>query len=173
MKVQIFLEAGIPPIEIIELGRMAEQAGIQTLWASSFPAKREPFMCLTPLAAEQLSLRLGPVPISPYELHPLKIADSLLTLNELSGGQGVITVGGMGHSVMRVTGLVSERRVTAVRECVEILHAAASGEPVDYQGDLYTLTNYQADWLTQAPPRIYVGANGPAMLKMVLRSNSI
>jgi 5,10-methylenetetrahydromethanopterin reductase len=166
MKVQIFLEAGIPPAEITELGRLAGEAGIQTLWASSFPARREPFMCLTPLAAEQRELRLGPVPISPYEIHPLKMADSLLTLNELSGGRGVITVGGMGHSVMRVTGLQAERRVTAVRECVEILHAAASGEPVDYQGEVYSLTNYQADWLTQSPPQIYVGANGPAMLKM-------
>ena len=130
MKVQIFLEAGIPPTEVLELGRLAADAGVQTLWASSFPARREPFMCLTPLAAEQRDLRLGPVPISPYELHPLKIADSLLTLNELSGGRGSITVGGMGHSVMRVTGLESVRRVRAVRECVEILQLAASGREI-------------------------------------------
>jgi alkanesulfonate monooxygenase SsuD/methylene tetrahydromethanopterin reductase-like flavin-dependent oxidoreductase (luciferase family) len=58
------------------------------------------------------------------------------------------------------------RRVRAVRECVEILRAAASGEAVDYQGEIYQLSNYRADWLTHSPPQIYVGANGPTMLKM-------
>ncbi len=166
MKVQIFLEAGIPPAEVAELGRLAEDAGIAALWASSFPARREPFMCLAALAAERRDLQLGAVPVSLYELHPLKIADTLLTLNELCGGRGAITVGGMGHSVMRVTGLKPERRVRAVRECVEILHAAASGQPVAYDGEIYHLNNYHADWLTQRPPKIYVGANGPMMLKM-------
>ena len=169
MKVQVFLEAGINPIEVVELGKLAEQAGIGTLWASSFPARREPFMCLTPLAAQQRQLQVGAVPISPFELHPLKIADSLLTLNELSGGRAAVTIGGMGHSVMRVTGLKPDRRVRAVRECVEIINAAATGEPVDYQGEIFQLTNYQADWLTADAPTIYVGANGPMMLKMAGR----
>jgi alkanesulfonate monooxygenase SsuD/methylene tetrahydromethanopterin reductase-like flavin-dependent oxidoreductase (luciferase family) len=169
VKVQVFLEAGVPPAEVAELGKLAERAGIETLWASSFPARREPFMCLTPLAARQRNLQLGAVPISPFELHPLKMADSLLTLNELSGGRAAITVGGMGHSVMRVTGLKPERRVRAVRECVEILQAAASGKPVDYHGEIFQLTNYQADWVTAAAPTIYVGANGPTMLKMAGR----
>ena len=169
MKVQIFLEAGIPPADVVELGELAVDAGIQALWASSFPARREPFMCLAALAARQHDLQLGAVPISPYEMHPLKIADSLLTLNELSGGHGAITVGGMGHSVMSVTGLTPDRRVRAVRECVEILHAAATGQPVDYQGEIYQLSNYQADWVQAPAPVIYVGANGPAMLKMAGR----
>lgn len=169
VKIQVFLEAGIPPAEVAELGQLADAAGVQTLWASSFPARREPFLCLSALAAQPGTMRLGAVPISPFELHPLKIADSLLTLNELSGGRATITIGGMGHSVMRVTALEPQRRVTAVKECVEILRAAASGEPVAYQGELFTLMNYQADWLTAPPPRLYVGANGPQMLKMAGR----
>lgn len=167
MQVQIFLEAGIPPAEVAELGELAAAKGIHTLWASSFPARREPFMCLSALAAKQLDLNLGVVPVSPYEMHPLKIAESLLTLNELSAGHGTITIGGMGHSVMRVTGLESARRVTAVRECIEIVRAAATGEAVNYQGKLYSLMNYQADYAKSvSPPVLYVGANGPAMLKM-------
>ena len=169
MKVQLFLEAGIPPAELAELGVMAEGYGVQTLWASSFPAKREPFMCLSALAAQPGKMRLGAVPISPYELHPLKIADSLFTLNELSGGRAAVTIGGLGHSVMRVTGLEPKRRVCAVRECVEILKAAATGEFINYEGEMYSLLNYQADWLESPAPLIYVGANGPKMLKMAGR----
>ena len=142
MKVQLFLEAGIPPSDIAELGALAEDYGVETLWASSFPARREPFMCLSALAAKSGSMRLGAVPISPFELHPLKITDTLLTLNEMSGGRASITVGGLGHSVMRVTGLEPERRVTAVRECVEIIKAAASGESrFDNLNDVRTVHN--------------------------------
>ncbi len=169
MKVQVFLEAGLAPPIVTRLGVLADEYGIDTLWASSFPARREPFMCLAALAQQQRHLRLGAVPISPYEMHPVKIADSLLTLNELCDGRAAVTIGGLGHSVMRVTGLTPVRRVRAVRECVEILHAAASGEPVNYQGEIYSLTNYQADWAKARSPRIYVGANGPSMLKMAGR----
>ena len=169
MKVQLFLEAGIPPAELVELGTLAEGYGVQTLWASSFPARREPFLCLSALAAQPGSMRLGVVPISPYEMHPLKIADSLLTLNEISGGRATVTIGGMGHSVMRVTLLEPVRRVRAVRECVEILKAAATGEFINYEGEIYSLLNYQADWLAAPAPFIYVGANGPTMLKMAGR----
>jgi alkanesulfonate monooxygenase SsuD/methylene tetrahydromethanopterin reductase-like flavin-dependent oxidoreductase (luciferase family) len=169
IKVQVFLQAGIPPAEVAELGRLADAAGIDTLWASSFPARRDPFLCLSALAGQALGLKIGIVPISPFELHPLKIADSVLTLNEMSAGRAAVTIGGMGHSVMRVTGLKPNRRVTAVRECVEILKAAATGEPVHYSGELFNLRNYQADWVSSDAPMIYVGANGPQMLKMAGR----
>ena len=145
---------------------LAEQAGIQTLWASSFPGKREPLLCLSLLAAQKPDLRMGAVPLSPYETHPLKMAESLLTLNELSGGKASVTVGGLGHSVMRVTGLTAARRVSAVRDCVNIIRAVASGEFSNYEGPVYSLFNYQADWLTEPPPVLYVGANGPQMLRM-------
>lgn len=163
---QVFLDAGIPAPEVARLGALAADYGVETLWASSFPARREPLLCLSALAMQPGEMRLGAVPLSPYEQHPLKLADGLLTLNELSGGRVSVTIGGLGHSVMRVTGLSPVRRVRAVKECVELLRAAASGKPVDYVGELYTLQNYHADWLTQLPPRIYVGANGPQMLRM-------
>jgi 5,10-methylenetetrahydromethanopterin reductase len=166
MDIQIFLEAGLPPDRVRELGQRAAAVGVETLWASAFPGRREPLLCLAALAAERLKLRLGAVPLSPYEMHPLKMAESLLTLNELCGGRMSAVIGGLGHSVMRVTGLTPERRVSAVRDCVEIVRAAASGDPVDYTGPVYSLTNYRADWLTEAPPRLYVGANGPQMLAM-------
>ena len=166
MQIQIFLEAGIPPAQVRALGEQAERAGIQTLWASSFPGKREPLLCLSALAAAQPGIRIGAVPLSPYETHPLKMAEGLLTLNEMSEGKVSATIGGMGHSVMRVTGMTPQRRVSAVRDCVNIIRAAASGELSNYEGRMYSLQNYQADWLTAPPPLLYVGANGPQMLRM-------
>jgi len=169
MKVQILLQAGLPAVTVAQLGSLAENFGVDTLWASSFPGHRDPFLSLSILARDSQRMRLGVVPISPFEMHPMRISDALLTLNEMCGGRASLLVGGLGRSVMRVTGLEPTRRVTAVSECVEILMSAARGDLVEYTGDIYRLHGYQASWTADDPPSIYVGATGPSMLKMAGR----
>ena len=169
MKVQILLQAGLPAVTVARLGSLAENFGVDTLWASSFPGHRDPFLSLSILARDSQRMRLGVVPISPFEMHPMRISDALLTLNEMCGGRASLLVGGLGRSVMRVTGLEPTRRVTAVSECVEILKSAARGDLVEYTGDIYRLLGYQASWTADALPSIYVGATGPSMLKMAGR----
>lgn len=169
MKVQILLQAGLPAVTVAQLGSLAENFGVDTLWASSFPGHRDPFLSLSILARDSQCMRLGVVPISPFEMHPMRISDALLTLNEMCGGRASLLVGGLGRSVMRVTGLEPTRRVTAVSECVEILKSAARGDLVEYTGDIYRLHGYQASWTADALPSIYVGATGPSMLKMAGR----
>jgi alkanesulfonate monooxygenase SsuD/methylene tetrahydromethanopterin reductase-like flavin-dependent oxidoreductase (luciferase family) len=58
-----------------------------------------------------------------------------------------------------------ERMVRAVRECVEILNMAARGEAGTYAGELYPVSWLDTRWVTQPKPNIYVGANGPQMLR--------
>ena len=166
MKVQVFLEAGLPPRQVNELGLLAEAYGIDTVYASAFPARRDAFLCLSALAMNSSAVRVGVVPLSPYEIHPLRLADMLQTLNEMSHGRASLVVGGMGQSIMRATGLKPDRRVRAVRECVEILRAAATGEPINYQGEIYSAMNYQANWVHPTAPQVLVGANGTMMLRM-------
>jgi alkanesulfonate monooxygenase SsuD/methylene tetrahydromethanopterin reductase-like flavin-dependent oxidoreductase (luciferase family) len=166
MKIQIFLEAGLPPRQVNELGLLAESYGIDTVYTSAFPARRDAFLCLSVLAMNSSAVRVGVVPLSPYEIHPLRLADMLQTLNDMSNGRASLVVGGMGQSIMRATGLQPERRVRAVRECVEILRAAATGEAINYEGEIYSALNYQASWVHESRPQILVGANGPMMLRM-------
>jgi len=166
MKVQIFLEAGLNPQQVCELGLLAESYGVDTVYASAFPARRDPFLNLSKLALESSRIRLGVVPLSPYEIVPVRLSDSLQTLNDMCDGRADLVVGGMGQSIMRATGLQPVRRVTAVKECVEILRAAGSGEPVDYDGEIYKALGYHPFWVNAQPPQVLVGANGPMMLKM-------
>lgn len=166
MKIDIILEAGLPADRVEGLGQLAERYGIQTLWVASFPSRRDPIPALALLSRCTSRIRLGTLPVSPYEVHPLRIADGLLTLNELSGGRATILVGGLGHSVTRVTGLEPVRRVTAVRDTISILKGLRPDAMLNYEGELYTLKNYQAEWATQPPPRIYAGATFQKMMRM-------
>jgi len=37
---------------------------------------------------------------------------------------------------------------------------------LNYEGECYSLLNYQPEWAVEGPPRVYVGSNGPQMLAM-------
>ena len=166
VNIDIILEAGLPAERVEHLGQLAERYGIQTLWVASFPSRRDPIPALALLARCTTRVRLGTLPMSPWEVHPLRMADQLLTLNELSGGRATILVGGLGHSVARVTGLEPARRVTAVRDTLRILKGLRHDTMLNYTGDLYSLKNYQAEWAVQPPPRIYAGATFEKMVRM-------
>jgi 5,10-methylenetetrahydromethanopterin reductase len=129
---------------------------------------RDPFINFVPLALQTSRVRMGPIAVSPFELHPMKMAGSLLTLNEVAKGRAQIVVGAGGGTV-NAMGLKPTRVVRAVRECVEILRTAATGKPVRYQGELFKVGWYNPSWVRSPPPAIYAGANGPQMLKAAPR----
>ena len=130
MKFHIILEANNPPEKIAELALLAESYGISGIWTSNMHDSRDPFVNFVDAARATSKIKLGPVAVSPYELHPLKMANALLTLNEISGGRAHIGVGAGDGGTATAMGIKAVRRVTAARECVEIIEAAATGEPV-------------------------------------------
>lgn len=171
LPVDIFIPPGLTAQQTVELGTLAESVGIRAVWTYNYIADPDPFVNLSWLARETTRLRMGPVAVSPFQLHPLMMANSLLTLNELAQGRADIIVGG-GGAVLAAMGRRPEHKLTAVRECVEFLREAADSKDaaVNFKGDVYTAYGYQADWLTQPPPGLYVGANGPQMASMAARS---
>jgi 5,10-methylenetetrahydromethanopterin reductase len=166
VKIDVVLEAGLPAAQVEALAMQAETIGINTLWVASFPSRRDPVPALVLASRATRRIRLASLPVSPYEVHPLRIADQLLTLNELSNGRAGILVGGLGHSVSRVTGLEPTRRVTAVRDTLTILKGLHPEQALQYRGAMFSLTDYRAEWATQRPPCIYAGATFEKMLTM-------
>lgn len=168
MKIDIILDARASAAELAGLGRMAEEAGIRGVWVSSLPDSRDPFTNLSVLATATKRLRLGPIAVNPFDSHPVRIASSLLTLNELADGRARIVIGG-GGEVLDTVGIKPLRRVRAVAECVDIIKAAASGEEVDYPGELYEVHKLRFGWLCSPPPPVFVGASMDQMLRMAAR----
>jgi len=166
MKVDVILDAGMPARQVEELGCLADSLGIQTLWGSCFASRRDPLLTMAGLTRSTTNIRLGYLPVSPYEVHPQRMADTLLTFNELCGGRANILVGGLGHSTARVTGLKPIRRLDTVRDCVSILKGISPDAPLQYEGDRYQLRDYCPEWATDTLPMVYVGATGPKMLRM-------
>jgi len=168
VKIDIILDARASAAELAGLGRLAEEAGIDGIWVSSLLDSRDPFTNLSLLATATNRIRLGPVAVNPFDMHPVRIAASLLTLNELADGRARIVIGGGGEALDAV-GIKPVRRVRAVAECVDIVKAAASGETVDYDGQLYEVHNLHFGWLSRPAPPVFVGASMDQMLRMAAR----
>ena len=99
MRLDLVLEPDSPQ-RFAELGLLAERLGFGVVWTANHISARDPFMSFMALAERSSTVRMGPVAISPYELHPVKIANQLLTLNEQANGRASIVVGGGGGAVI-------------------------------------------------------------------------
>lgn len=164
MRIDVILESNNSPERVRELGVLAEECGLGAVWVSNMNDARDPFINFVPLALATSRIRLGPIAVSPFELHPLKMASSLLTLNEVAKGRAQIVVGAGGGTATAM-GIKRTRIVRAVRECIDVLKLASSGTPVRYEGEMFKVRWYDASWAKSPAPLIYAGANGPQMLR--------
>jgi 5,10-methylenetetrahydromethanopterin reductase len=163
MRVDVLLEPDRTPAQLVELALLCEQYGIRAMWLQNYVSCRDPFMCLVPAAQATREIGLGVCVISPWEMHPVKLANALLTLQEYSGGRARLVIGGGGEWLARL-GITPVKRVRAVREAVELVWRGVSGQPLTYQGELYKVYGYRPQFGSGAPPLVYAGANQPQML---------
>jgi alkanesulfonate monooxygenase SsuD/methylene tetrahydromethanopterin reductase-like flavin-dependent oxidoreductase (luciferase family) len=168
MLVDIALEPEYNAAELAELGALAERNGISTLWVTNDPQSRDLFMLFSRVADATRRLRLGVMAVSPFEIHPIKLAASLYTLNEMSNGRASLVVGA-GGGIMAHTRLDLSRRVRAVRECVEVLKRVGADRALNFAGEIYPAWNFRLPWAVAPPPRVLVGANRDQMLRMSAR----
>lgn len=170
MKIHFVLEPASAG-EFLELGKLAERYGFGAVWTANHAAARDPFLAFSVLARESSTIRMGPVAVSPFELHPLKMANQLFTLNEFARGRANIVVGGGGGTMIAMhlkpdRYVMHPRMVRGVRECVEFLKSASPTETLNFAGEVFQVDAYRPAWASDAPPIVYVGATKPQMLRM-------
>jgi alkanesulfonate monooxygenase SsuD/methylene tetrahydromethanopterin reductase-like flavin-dependent oxidoreductase (luciferase family) len=165
MRFNLILESNNPPERLAELALLAEQNGFDGIWISNMHDGRDPFVNLVDAARATSKIHMGPVAVSPYELHPLKMGTSLLTLNEIAEGRAHLGIAAGDGGTAFAMGMKAERRLRAVRETVEIIEAMGSAELVKYEGEMYKVRWVHPTWAKQPKPMIYVCAGGPMLLK--------
>jgi len=168
MNIDIVLDSHLSSTEFKELGLLAEANGIGTVWNASYLDGRDPFTNMAELARESSRIKLAPMALNAYEMHPFRIAMALMTLGELCDGRVETMIGGGGEVVMAL-GIPFEKRVRYVRECLEIVKGCTSQRPFSYKGELFSIDNYDPQWISSPPPFIYAGANKPQMRRMAAK----
>jgi len=177
MNIEIILGSDLGPQQVAEIAVEAEKAGVRTLWHSNFPNDWDPFIGLVPAALATHRIRLGVLAVSPYEMHPIRIANALVSLNELANGRAVLGLGGGGAVALSIGNSPSGsasldfgkmRIVRGVREAAEIIYRIASGKPNrGYQGQVFRVARpFHLKFAKSPRPRIFTCSMGPQMLRM-------
>lgn len=171
MDIDIIVEPDLTPQQVSEIGVAAERYGVRALWSSNYYAHWDAFLTLLPLAQATDRLLIGPLAVSPFEMHPMKIANSILTLNEMSNGRAVIAIGAGEGVTDAIAAQKPKRIVRAVREAIEIVAFAATRNLAQgYQGEIFQVAfPCPLDWVQSPAPLVYVACYGPQMMGMAGR----
>ena len=168
MKIDIILEPDLTPEEICDLGLLAESYGVDSVWTSNYFSHWDPFISLTQLANQSKKIKLGILAVSPFEMHPLKIANSLLTLNEISQGRAQIAVGAGEGNLTAMNLDTPKKIVLAVREALEIINKACCNDlKKGYEGEIFSVSlPCDYGWAKQEKPILYGTAYRHMMMRM-------
>ena len=160
------------PVErLLEQARVADGAGVDSLWVPEDPFHWDAFAILGSVAGVTERVRLGTGVTSPYVRPPHLQAMSVATLDRLSGGRAFL---GLGRSLPRwyevLLGMevgdpveVVEQTVGLLRQWWSAPHTASSKGHFRVRG----LKRYTTG--VQAHLPVYVAAVGPRMLRAAAR----
>lgn len=158
-----------PVDRLAELGKRAEVAGFDTVFASSHYNNRDPFVALDRIARRTDAVRVGPGVANPYDTHPVALASRVATLSEATDGRAVFGIGAGDVSTLANLGIERERPLRRVLETVQVARKLFAGERVDHDGTFRArdaALNF-GESVEEVP--VYVGAQGPQMIEMAAK----
>ena len=164
--------------EGIELAAEADRLGFDSIWVSEHHGEADGY-CPSPvvagaaLAVAAPNCRIGQaIALAPLHGHPLRLAEDLSVLDNLSGGRVEIGLGqGYRPAEFEMFGWPYAKRTTAFEESLDILGQAWRGEPFDYEGRVFKVKS----GLLRPPPvkpgslPLWVGAAAPTARARAVR----
>jgi 5,10-methylenetetrahydromethanopterin reductase len=153
---------------MIQCAKLAEQRRFDSVWTTDYYYYREPFSSLAALALGTEKVRLGVAVVNPYNRHPVVLAQTMASIDELSNGRAVLGLStGAATWIRDEMGINQVKPLDAIREAVKIIRGLLSGKTMTFGGSVYELRGVQ---LTFKPCRqeipIYLGAVSPKMLEL-------
>ena len=133
---------------VLEMARLAEDAGLDSVWVGdSLTAKPrlEPLTTLAAVAACTSRVRLGTAVLLAALRHPVLLAQMVGTLDLISGGRSVLAVGAGGafnreqKQEWRVAGVKASQRGRRLEEVIEITKRLGAESSVSFQGRHFRL----------------------------------
>ncbi|MGW5352348.1 LLM class flavin-dependent oxidoreductase [Streptomyces sp. NPDC004031] len=166
--------AGTDPREAVAFGVRAERTGFDSLWVtdSLLTPRLEALSTLAALAAVTERVTLGTGALLPALRTPVQAAQTIASVDLLSGGRLVLGVGAgfpgrFGQPVYAMAGTPWPRRFRRLDETVELWRRLWTGEgPVTYHGEVLRFDDVAPGIRTFRPggPPVWLGGATPAAL---------
>jgi alkanesulfonate monooxygenase SsuD/methylene tetrahydromethanopterin reductase-like flavin-dependent oxidoreductase (luciferase family) len=164
--VGLVLGSALPPEQIAETARLAEQLGFAELWLA------EDYFFTGGIAGagaalgatERIPVGLGIV--SALVRHPALLAMEIATLSRMHPGRLRPGIGlGVPHWVEQM-GLMPRSPLGAMRECVTSLRRLLDGEELSAEGASFAFHDVKLTYPPTETLPIYMGVIGPKMLEL-------
>ena len=166
MNLDLFIE-GLPPTLQLDYGPRAEERGFRAAW---FPEITfgDAFGPATGVALRTSRLDVGTGVVGIWSRSPVTMALQAATLNELAGGRLILGLGLQARGYVEGWhGQRYERPVRAMREYLTIVRRILAGESVTFEGEIFSVRGFRLTMQPpERPPRIYMAAIGPQMLRL-------
>ncbi|MFB6282611.1 MAG: 5,10-methylenetetrahydromethanopterin reductase [Halobacteria archaeon] len=159
---EVELVAEHPVDELTRVATVAENQGFGGVWVTDHYNNRNPLVALTSIARETEEVEIGPGITNPYYAHPAWMASAVATLDEVSGGRARLGIGAGDTNTLAALEIERGSPLYEVLDAIKLTRGLLSGDSVSIE-DLAkdARLNYDA----RVPP-VFVGAQGPNMLRM-------
>jgi len=152
--------------EMIELARLADEAGMESVWMSDHLCFRDSLTSAMAFLTTTKRITVVPAPLSPYSRHPIISAMAIATMEELAQGRVMAAAGTGNAAALAEVGIKVARPLKTMREYMEILRSFLSGETVNFRGEIFNINGAKMGFKPGSPIRIYMTAVRPQMLRL-------
>ena len=129
--------------DLIAVAQAADRLGYHSFWTGESWG-RDALTVLTMLACHTERIGLGTGIVTVYSRTPGLIAQSIASLDCISGGRAILGLGTSGRIVIEDWhGVKFDHPVTRTREYIDIVRMALSGGRVNYKGKFYELKRFR------------------------------
>jgi 5,10-methylenetetrahydromethanopterin reductase len=146
-----------------DVARLAEDLGFDLLWHSNERFYREMFVRMTVSGVATERIGIGGAIAEPFAVHPAITAQSIATLQELTGGRATLALGA-GGSGFPMMGIQRERPAQALREAYEVIRRMVAGETVTLEGKVITARGAHLHFVPPQPLPIWIATRGDRAL---------
>jgi len=165
-RVALGLGGTLPVRAAVEFARYAEDQGFESCWLHEAYWNRDAptYLAAMGVATRRLGLATGCV--NPFTRHPVLVASTLATIDELSGGRAILGFGTGYPARLDEQGISHDRPLGAMRESIGLIRRLWQGEKITFTGRRFSLQNVA---LTVRPAHtipVYLAGWGPGMLRI-------
>lgn len=155
MEIEVELSPVVNADELVELARIADDAGVSRLGISDVALFRDSPMLQVLCASATQEVRIGSLVTNPYLRHPAVVAAALGTLNEVSQGRAFLGIGvGAGLSGL---GIDQSGPVDRLEEFIRAVLGLLAGNPVEFDSPNYPMRGARLQADISGPVPVVIG----------------
>lgn len=166
MRIGLCFDGFYPIQEMLELARLADESGMESVWMSDHLCFRDSLTTSMALLAATQRIKVAAAPVSPYTRQPIITAMSIATMDEFAPGRVIASPGTGNAAALKEAGVESPRPLKTMREYVDILRRLLAGEKVEFRGEMFQLNGPKMGFVPAAPIPMYLTAVRTRMLQL-------